>query len=85
VALAMPNKALSPAWGKSVGGVSERAGVRAGRCKPSAITIPSRVVAAEGIPVSRKATRFAVCRWNRDLGRLVIGISGFLRGYRARR
>ena len=30
VKLAMPNKALSPTWGKSVGGVSERAGVRAG-------------------------------------------------------
>jgi hypothetical protein len=30
VTLAMPNKALSPAWGQSVGGVSERAGVKAG-------------------------------------------------------
>jgi hypothetical protein len=29
--LAMPNKALSPAWGKSVGGVSERAGAKARR------------------------------------------------------
>jgi hypothetical protein len=79
VTLAMPNKALSPAWGKSVGGVSERAGVRAGRIHPSAF-IPSRVVAAEGIPVSRKAARFAVRRWIRSLGRLVIGIRGFHRG-----
>jgi hypothetical protein len=73
-----------------VGGVSERAGVRAQEersfgDKNSFNRIPSRVVAAEGIPVSWKAARFAVRRWNGDLGRLVIGISGFLRGYRARR
>jgi hypothetical protein len=30
VTLAMPFKALSPTWGKSVGGVSERAGAKAG-------------------------------------------------------
>jgi len=36
VTLAMPNKALSPAWGKSVGGVSGRAGAKAGGVKPSA-------------------------------------------------
>jgi hypothetical protein len=30
VILARPNKALSPSWGKSVGGVSERAGTKAG-------------------------------------------------------
>jgi hypothetical protein len=31
-----PNKALSPAWGKSVGGVSGRAGAKAGRRNPFA-------------------------------------------------
>jgi hypothetical protein len=78
---AMPNKALSPSWGKSVGGVDERAGAKAGGSNLSATQIPSRVVAAKGIPVFRKAARFAVCRWNEGLGRLVIGASGFLRGY----
>jgi len=73
-----------------VGGVSERAGVRAQEeqsfgDKHSLKTNPSRVVAAAGIPVFSKAARFAVCRWNGGLGRLVIGTSGFLRGYRARR
>jgi hypothetical protein len=63
-----------------VGGVSERAGAKAGGIRLSA-NVPSRVVAAKGIPVFWKAARFAVCRWNGDLGRLVIGISGFLRGY----
>jgi len=43
--------------------------------------LPSCVVAAEDIPVFRKAALFAGRRWNEDLGRLVIGISGFLRGY----
>jgi hypothetical protein len=37
VTSAMPNKALSPAWGKSVGGVDERAGVKAGERKLSAL------------------------------------------------
>jgi hypothetical protein len=68
-----------------VGGVDERAGVGAGGSNLSAKEIPLRVVAAEGILVFRKAARFAVRRWNEGLGRLVIGISGFLRGYRARR
>jgi hypothetical protein len=76
--LAMPNKALSPSWGKSVGGVSERAGAKASReqslgdKKKLLKKAPSRVVAAEGIPVFRKAARFAVRRWNEDLGRLVL-------------
>jgi len=76
--LAMPNKALSPSWGKSVGGVSERAGAKAsgeqslGDKKKLLKKAPSRVVAAEGIPVFRKAARFAVRRWNEDLGRLVL-------------
>jgi len=73
-----------------VGGVSERAGVRAQEeqsfgDKNSLTTNPSRVVAATDIPVFWKAARFAVRRWNEGLGRLVIGTSGFLRGYRARR
>jgi hypothetical protein len=73
-----------------VGGVSERAGVRAQEeqsfgDKHSLKTNPSRVVAAAGIPVFWKMARFAVCRWNGGLGRLVIGTSGFLRRYRARR
>jgi len=63
--LAMPNKALSPIWGKSVGGVSERAGAKASReqslgdKKKLLKKAPSRVVAAEGIPVSgrRRASR----------------------------
>jgi hypothetical protein len=38
--------------------------------------VPSRVVAAKGIPVFSKAARFAVRRWNGGLGRLVIGTSG---------
>jgi len=36
VTLAMPYKALSPSWGKSVGGVSERAGAKAGGSNLSA-------------------------------------------------
>jgi len=67
-------------------GRRERESRREGRREQSLReTIPLRVVAAEGIPVFRKTARFAVCRWNEDLGRLVIGISGFLRGYRTRR
>jgi len=84
VTLAMPNKALSPAWGKSVGGVSERAGAEAGESNLLAF-YPLRVVAAEGIPVLRMAALFAGRRRNEDLGRLVIVCSGFLRGRRTRR
>jgi len=85
--LASPNKALSPAWGKSVGGVSERAGAKArreqslGEKKKLLKKAPSRVVAAKGIPVFGKAALFAGRRWNEGLGRLVFGIPGFLRGY----
>jgi len=84
VILARPNKALSPAWGKSVGGVSERAGTKAGRSNPFAL-IPSCVVAAEGIPVFRKVALFAGRYPNEGLGRLVISHRGFLRGGRTRR
>jgi len=67
-------------------GRRERESRRKGRREQSLREkFPLRVVAAEGIPVFRKAARFAVRRWNEDLGRLVIGISGFLRGYRTRR
>jgi len=67
-------------------GRRERESRRKGRREQSLREkIPLRVVAAEGIPVFRKAARFAVRRWNEGLGRLVIGISGFLRGYRTRR
>jgi len=85
--LAMPNKALSPAWGKSVGGVSERAGAKARkeqsfpRKKKLVKKAPSRVVAAEGILVFGKKALFAGRHWNEDLDRLVVGIPGFLRGY----
>jgi hypothetical protein len=63
-----------------VGGVSERAGTKAGESNLFAEQIPSCVVAAKGIPVFWKAARFAVRRWNGDLDRLVIDTSGFLRG-----
>jgi len=54
-----------------VGGVSERAGAKAGGIKPSAIakSSPSRVVMVEGILVVRKATLFAGRRWNEGLDR----------------
>jgi hypothetical protein len=57
--------------GESVGGVSERAGVRAGRSNPSAMT-PSRVVTVEGILVLWKAALFAGRRQNEGLGRSVV-------------
>jgi hypothetical protein len=79
VTLAMPFKALSPTWGKSVGGVSERAGAKAGESNLLAL-IPSRVVAVEGIPVFRMAALFAGRCRKEGLGRLVIRYSGFLRG-----
>jgi hypothetical protein len=54
-----------------VGGVSERAGVRAGGSNPSAMT-PSRVVAVAGILVLWKAALFAGRRQNEGLGRSVV-------------
>lgn len=53
-----------------MGGVSERAGVRAGGSNPSAMS-PSRVVAVEGILVFWKAALFAGRRRNEGLGRSV--------------
>jgi hypothetical protein len=90
VTLARPNKAPSTEmWTKC--GWRERESRREGaggailRRQEFAKPNPSRVVAAAGIPVFWKVTRFAVCRWNGGLGRLVIGTGGFLRRYRARR
>jgi hypothetical protein len=72
VTLAMPFKALSPSWGKSVGGVSGRAGAKAGGSNLSAtIRIPSRDVMVEGILVFWKAALFAGRRRNEGLGRSV--------------
>jgi hypothetical protein len=58
-------------WGQSVGGVSERAGAKAGGSNLSATTTPSRVVMVKGIPVFRKAALFAGRLRNEDLGRSV--------------
>jgi hypothetical protein len=71
VTLQCPTKTLSPSWGKSVGGVSERAGAKAGGCQNPSREIPSRVVAVKGILVFWKAALFAGRRWNEGLGRSV--------------
>jgi len=61
-----------------VGGVSGRAGAKAGGSNPFASRhTPSRVVTVQGIPVFRKAARFAVRRRNEGLGRSA-GRSGYL-------
>jgi hypothetical protein len=57
--------------GTSVGGVSERAGAKAGGSNPFGMKNPSRGVAVEGILVFRKAAPFAGCRQNAGLGRSV--------------
>jgi len=86
----MPNKALSPTWGKSVGGVSERAGVRAQEepsfgeeefAKNESLTCRG----GERHPglLEGGALRGASLEWRPRSAR--IGASGFLRGYRARR
>jgi len=54
-----------------VGGVSGRAGVKAGGSNPFANT-PSRVVAVEGILVVWKAALFAGRRRKEGLGRSVV-------------
>jgi len=54
-----------------VGGVSERAGAKAGGSNPFALT-PSRVVTVNGILVFWKAALFAGLRWNESLGRSVV-------------
>jgi hypothetical protein len=54
-----------------VGGVSERAGAKAGGSNPFARKAPSRVVAVKDIPIFRKAALFAERRSNEGLGRSV--------------
>jgi hypothetical protein len=71
VFLQCPSKTLSSPWGKSVGGVSERAGAKAGGSNSSA-TFPSRVVMVKDIPVFWKAALFAGRHRNEGLGRSVI-------------
>jgi hypothetical protein len=52
-----------------VGGVSERAGAKAGGSNLSATDIPSRDVTVKGILVFWKAALFAGRRWKAGLGR----------------
>jgi hypothetical protein len=54
-----------------VGGVSERADVKAGGSNPFAKKAPSRVVTVKGIPIFWKAALFAGCSRNEGLGRSV--------------
>jgi len=75
VTLQCPSKAPSRK-GNGVGGVSERAGVKAGGSNPSA-NAPSRVVAVEDILVVWKAALFAGRSRNEGLGRSV-GEAGIL-------
>jgi len=67
VTLQCPSTTLSPPWGKSVGGVSEGTGVKAGGSDPFASSFT--LVTVKGIPVFWKAALFAGRRWNEDLGR----------------
>jgi len=67
----MPNQKHRPRWGLSVGGVSGRAGAKAGGSNPFAQMIPSRGVMVKGILVFWKAAPFAGRRWNEGLGRSV--------------
>jgi len=64
-----PSKALSPTWGGSVGGVSGRAGAKAGGSNLSAYHYPSRGVTVKGILVFWKASPFAGRCRNEGLGR----------------
>lgn len=63
----MPDEALSPAWGISVGGVSERPAREGCRSDPQTAC----VAAVEGTLVVRMPSPFAGRRWNVDLGRSV--------------
>jgi len=71
-----PINSTVPSLGKSVGGVSERAGAKAGGSNPFATDIPSRDVAVKGILVVWKAALFAGRRRNDGLGRSIDG-SGY--------
>jgi len=78
VALARPFQSTFPSLGTKCGR-RERESRREGRgdVKPlSAISIPSRVVTVEGIPVFGKAALFAGRHRNEGLGRLVVGRRG---------
>jgi hypothetical protein len=66
--LAMPVKALSPAWGKSVGGVSEGPTRRIRSAEQSDGRTPDAGATVEGIPVHGMALTFAGQRRNVDLG-----------------
>jgi len=77
VTLQCPSTApSSPQARASAGGVSERAGAKAGGSNLSAYDSPSRVVTVKGIPVFWKAALFAGRRRNEGLGR-----SATSRGY----
>jgi hypothetical protein len=71
VTLQCPIKSTVPKSGTRVGGVSERAGAKAGGSNPSAYMNPSRGVAVKGILVFWKAAPFAGCGRNEGLGRSV--------------
>jgi hypothetical protein len=58
VTLQGPNKALSPTWEQSVGGVSESVGTKAGGSHPFA-QASFVSVTVKDIPASRKASLFA--------------------------
>jgi hypothetical protein len=66
--LAMPVKALSPARGKSVGGVSEGPTRRIRSAEKSDGRTPDAGATVEGIPVRGMALTFAGQRRNADLG-----------------
>jgi len=68
LALAMPVKALSPAWGKSVGGVSEGPTREIRVAEQSEHERSTRFATVEGIPVCGMALTFAGQRRNVDLG-----------------
>jgi hypothetical protein len=69
-----PFKTLSPAWGKRVGGVSERPG----RKREGAILLRlSRLATVEGILVRGRTISFAGSRRNAGLGRSVLRLVGF--------
>jgi hypothetical protein len=69
-----------------VGGVSGRAGAKAGGSNPFAQTTnPSRVVTVKGILVFWKAVLFAGHCRNEGLGRSVLAGGGILRCKQARR
>jgi len=67
----MPIKSTSPVREIGVGGVSERAGAKAGGSNPFGIASTFAFDAVQGIPVFGKICPFAGSCWNADLGRPV--------------